>query len=223
MKKFLAVWKQRLRFIRLEYFTSLRKKDFQTIKSKKTPVVLVAGIYAGGRSLLPMKKFLESKGWSVYLAPEKKNFEVVPILAKRLEKQIQNIPAKKVQIIAHSMGGITTLNALQNPKTLAKVSQVITLGSPLQGCKFGSVAFWEKGKNQKYLALDSKDIAEVNSNLKINKKIRALHSCFDEIVFPKKITEIKGAKENTEIPTYGHVGLILAKRTWREVLKRLVK
>ncbi|MBU1089873.1 hypothetical protein KKF38_03720, partial [Patescibacteria group bacterium] len=222
MKKFLAIWRQRVRFFYLEYFTKLKKSDFQTIKSRKTPIVLVAGIYASGRSLLPLKKFLEKNGYPVYLAPEKKNTEPLPILARRLGKQILAVPAKKVQIIAHSMGGITALKALQNKKILAKVKQAITLGSPLDGCFFGNLAFWERRRNQKYLALHSKEIRKLNSNSKINRKIRVLHSYFDEIVFPKKFTKLRGAKENCELPVYGHVGLILAKRSWREILRRLV-
>ncbi|MCF7836377.1 alpha/beta hydrolase [Candidatus Gracilibacteria bacterium] len=148
---------------------------------------------------------------------------MVSILAKRLEKQIQNIPAPKVQIVAHSMGGITVLQALQNPKTFAKVKQVITLGSPLNGCLLGSLAFLEQRRNQKYLALNSRVIEKLNLNPKINRKIRALHAYFDGIVFPKKSTQLACAKENSEIPIYGHVGLILAKKSWQEILKRLVK
>jgi predicted alpha/beta hydrolase family esterase len=223
MRKILAIWRQRIRFFRLEYFTRLAKKDFATIQSKKTPVVLVAGIYASGRSLLPLKKFLESQNYPVYLAPEKKNRESIPILAKRLQKQIQKIPAPKVQIVAHSMGGITVLKALQNKKTLAKVLQVITLGSPLNGCALGSLAFWEHWNNQKYLALHSPAIKKINSHKKINQKICALYAYFDEIVFPKRNMKLENAKENKELLTYGHVGLILYRRTWEEVAKRLVK
>jgi pimeloyl-ACP methyl ester carboxylesterase len=223
MKKLGAIWRQRIRFFRLEHFTRLHEKDFTTIQSKKTPVVLVAGIYAGGRSLLPLKKFLESQNYPVYLAPEKQNYEAVSILAKRLEKQIQKISDPKIQIMAHSMGGITVLQALQNPKIFAKVTQVITLGSPLNGCLLGSLAFLERRRNQKYLALNSQAIKKLNSNLKINCKIRVLWAAFDEIVFPKKSIKLRGAKENAELPVYGHTGLILAKKSWQEILKRLVK
>ncbi len=222
MKKFLAIWSQRIRFLILEYFSRLSSKDFKTIKSSKTPVVLVAGIYASGRSLLPLKKFLEKNGYPVYLAPEKKNTEHLPILARRLEKQILAVPAKKVQIVAHSMGGMTVLKTLQDSKTLAKVSQVIMLGSPLNGCVLGSLVFWERRRNQKYLALHSNEIEKLNSNPKVNRKIRALFSQFDGVVFPKKISKLKHAKENAELPIYGHVGLILARRSWREILGRLV-
>jgi triacylglycerol lipase len=222
MKKLFAIWKQRIHFFYLEYFTKLNKKDFETIKSKKTPVILVAGIYAGGRSLLPMKKFLEAKGYPVYLTPEKKNYAPIPVLAKKLQKQILRISAKKVQLVAHSMGGVTVLAALQDKKTLAKVAQVITLGSPLNGCFLGKIAFWEHWNNQKYVA-PSAEIAKLNANVGINKKIRALYSCFDEIVFPKRNMPLRHAKESKELSTYGHVGLILYRKTWEEVAKRLVR
>lgn len=222
MKNIFNINFHRIRFFRLEYFTRLRKKDFGVIKSKRTPVVLVAGIYAGGRSLLPMKKFLENKGYPVYLAPEKKNIERVPILAKRLQQMLLKIPAKRVQIVAHSMGGITTLAALQDKKVLSKVKQVLTLGSPLNGCALGSVAFWERGKNQEYLASSSKTIEKLNSNPKINRKIRSLYSFFDEIVFPQKVSRLQGAKENHKLPISGHASLILDEKVWQEIAKRLI-
>ncbi|MCK5471739.1 hypothetical protein KAI54_00955 [Candidatus Gracilibacteria bacterium] len=140
-----------------------------------------------------------------------------------MEKQILAVPAKKVQIVAHSMGGMTVLKMLQDSKTLAKVSQVIMLGSPLNGCALGSLAFWERWRNQKYLALNSRVIKKLNSNPKINRKIQALFSQFDGIVFPKNISKLKHAKENAELPIYGHVGLILAKKSWREILGRLTR
>ena len=222
MKKFLAVWRQRIYFFYLEYFTRLRKSDFRTIKSRKTPIVLVGGIYAGARSLLMMKKFFESKGYPVYLPSEKKNFQQIPVLAKRLQNQIKKIPAQKVQIIAHSMGGITTLQALRDAKTLAKIQQVITIGSPLNGCPMGNLAFWEYRNNQKYLAKNSETIHKLNSNKKINRKIRSLYAEFDEIVFPKKTSILLGAKENRQLKVHGHLGLILAKKSFREIAKRLV-
>jgi len=223
MRKFFKFWQQRFHFLYLEHFSRLQKSDLRTIKSAKTPIILVAGIYASVRSLLPLKKFLESEGYSVYLPQKRKNYEAVPVLAKRLQERIKKIPTKKVQIIAHSMGGITTMKALQDPKTFAKVSQVITLGSPLNGCILGSLAFWERRKNRKYLALFSRDIAKLNSNLKINKKVRTLYSRRDGVVFPKSMAKLRGAKENAELSVIGHVGLILARSAWEEVLKRLVK
>jgi triacylglycerol lipase len=222
MSKFLAIWHQRLRFFYLEWFTKLKQQDFETIKSEKTPVVLVAGTYASGRGLLPLKKFLESLGYPVYLAPAKRNFEPVPILAKKLQQQIQKIPAKRVQIIAHSLGGMTTLVALQDSKIFTKVVQVITLGSPLNGCLLGSLAFWERRNYQKYIALNSKTIRHLSSNPKINKKIRVFYACFDEIVFPKRNMCLKYAKENVELSVYGHMGLVLGKDVWKEIAKRLV-
>lgn len=221
-KKFLAVWHQRIYFFYLEYFTKLKKSDFRTIKSRKTPIVLVGGIYAGARSLVMMKKFFEAKGYPVHLPSEKRNYERIPVLAKRLQNKIKKIPAKKIQIVAHSMGGITTLQALQDKTTLAKTKQVITLGSPLHGCPMGSLAFWEYWNNGDYLRHNSATIKKLNSDKKVNSKIRSLRASFDEIVFPKSTSILKSAKENKQISIHGHLGLILAQKSFREISKRLV-
>lgn len=185
--------------------------------------MLVSGIYAGGRSFLPFKKFLEKNGWSVSLAPEQKNCELVEILARKLQKRIAEIPAKRVQIVTHSMGGITVLCALQNSKIFKKVEQVITLGSPLRGCALGDLAFWEKKKNQKWLARNSVELAKLTASPKINRKIISLRAEFDEIVFPAKVSILLDARENSEIKIIRHAGLILAKKSWREIVRRLLK
>ena len=210
----------RTRFYYLEYFTKLEKKDFETIKSEKTPVILVAGIYGSARSLVLMKKFLEEHGYPVYLLSDKKNIDPVPVLAKRLEKKILKIPAKKIQIVAHSMGGITTLKALQSKKVFEKVARVITIGSPLNGCFFGKLAFWEKNKNQKWVS-SSEEVKSLSSDKKINKKIYSLYAEIDEVVFPYRSSILIGAGENKKIKVKGHAGLILAEKSWEEVLKRL--
>ncbi|MFH0776265.1 MAG: hypothetical protein V1936_01475 [Patescibacteria group bacterium] len=223
LRKFFAIRWQRLYFFWIENCTHLRPRDLKTIVAKKMPVVLISGIYTGGRSLLPLKQFLESQGWPVYLPAEKKNFARLPILAKQLERRIREIPAKKVQIVAHSMGGLTALWALQDPKLRARVAQVISLGAPFNGCILGSLAFWERKRNQKYLALHSAAIKKMQANRAACGKIRALHAKFDELVFPESTTILKGARENTELQVIGHAGLLLAKKTWRAIAKRLLK
>ena len=223
LKKHFASFRLRAEFWRLEYFSRSRAKDFATIKSKRMPVVLVAGIYASGKSLRPLKKFLEQKGWPVSLAPAEKNYAAVPILAQKLEERILAIPAKKVQIVAHSLGGITALVALKTPKVFAKVAQVITLGSPLQGCALGKFAFWELKKNRDFVAPNSKKIQALTANSKINRKFRSLRAHFDPIVFPPEVSILPGAQENRGLPVVGHIALILSLTAWRSVVKRLLK
>ncbi|MCF7845648.1 MAG: alpha/beta hydrolase [Candidatus Peribacteraceae bacterium] len=183
------------------------------------PVVLVAGIYASGRSLRPLKKFLERRGWPVYLAPEQKNFAPLPELARDLRKRISKVPSPEVQIVAHSLGGLTSLAALQDSKIADQVKQVITLGSPFQGSPAGSLAFWER--NRKFLKLGSEQLRQLTENHKINSKFRSLHAEFDELVFPEKVTYLPGARENSTVNVPSHAGLILAKKAWREITARL--
>jgi pimeloyl-ACP methyl ester carboxylesterase len=221
LKKFFRGATARFRFWRLEYFSRLSKKDFCTINSQKMPVVLVAGIYAGGRSLVPLKKFLEKNGWSVSLAPERKNFAPLSELAEKLARRIAKIPAQKVQLVVHSMGGLTALVALRDPKISRKVDRVIALGSPFGGSALGAFALLEK--NQKYLVLGSPELKTLTANHKINSKFFALRAEFDEIVFPPEVSELPDARENSTIPVTSHAALILSKKSWRAVVRRLEK
>ncbi len=222
IKDFFGFWKRRVRFFWLEYLRHFSPKSRKTIVSNRMPIVLVAGIYASGRSFAPLKKFLEARGWPVDVDFAKRNVDELPLLAEKLKKRIEKIPAKKVQIVAHSLGGLTTLAVLADPKIREKVELVITLGSPFRGCFLGNIAFWEAKRNQKYVAMNSVEIQKLTENRAANHKIRALHASFDEIVFPKEITILRGARENYEIDVVGHVGLILAKTAWYEIARRLI-
>lgn len=224
MWKFLVSQSRRLKFFYLENILHIGKKDYRTIQNDKIPVVfLVAGIYGSAHGLIPLKNFLESKGYPVYLPPKEKNKEPIPKLAKKLTKQILEAPQKKVQIIAHSMGGLTALTAMQNPKVAKKVAQVITLGSPLNGCILGSLAFWEHKRNRRYLKFLSKDTKKLTAKPSINRKVRSLFAKYDGIVFPKKASILNNAKENFEVNVNSHVDLILSPKAWKEIVKRLVK
>jgi len=220
-RKKIVIYLRLSRFIWLEYFTRLSIADKNTVLSKKTPVVLVAGIYASARSLVPLKKFLELHGFAVYLPPQKKNTEAISILAEKLAQQILAIPQKKVQVIACSMGGITVLAAAQNSRIAEKISQIITLGSPFAGCYLGSLVFWEYWRNQKYLKYLSRETTKLTSDKHLNKKVRALFARHDGLVFPQKCAILLGAKENIELPVDGHVSLIFSPKVWREIICRL--
>lgn len=219
---FFGFWKRRARYFWLEYLRYFSPKKIKTIKSNRIPVVFVAGIYASGRSFLPFKKFLEARGWPVDVDFSKRNVDELSLLAAKLKKRILKIPAKKVQIVAHSMGGLTTLAVLADPKIRAKVELVITIGTPFRGCALGSFAFWERDRNQKFLVLGSAEAKKLTANRAANRKFRTLHAKFDEIVFPKGITILRGARENSEIEVFGHLALLLARKSWREIAKRLI-
>lgn len=216
---FLDVSRNRYRAYRLEVSepdpTELPPK---ILKSKKQPVLLVAGIFASGRMWLPFKQFLESRGYTVYLPPLKRNFADVPTLAAELAAQIQKLPAKKIQIVAHSLGGLTALAALQNPKIAAKVSQVITLGSPLLGCFFGTIY---PTAARPWLKFNSAERSAWLRN-SVTKKFKTFVARRDWIVFPASRAVLSAAAEVLELPVAGHLSLVLHPAVWAAVERRLV-
>ena len=204
----------------MEYFTKLSPQDFETIESNKTPVILVAGMRSSGRMLLPLKEFLESKGYPTYLPPEKKNLDHLPKLAKRLIKQVQKIQKPKVQIVAHSLGGLITLKAMQDPEFAEKVERVIALGSPFRGSLLGVFALHDN--NRKFVRYLSEETDELTSHKAINHKFISLFAEYDEVVIPQKCATLRYAKENAEIPIIGHFNLIVDPKAFKEIAKRLV-
>lgn len=215
----------RFEVFRLELLTRPTKAELLPSKppGKNTvPIVLVAGFYGSARMLMPLKKYLEKAGFTVYAPPLTRNYARVPKLAEKLVEQIHAIPTKKVQLVTHSLGGVTALAALASDKaTCNKTQQVITLGSPLQGCFWGTILI--NLRNRRWLKLNAQPNSKWMRQSGIAAKFRTLHATRDFVVWPSSHATIPGAKENTKLPVIGHMNLAFEKAAWDEVIQRLIK
>lgn len=217
LKYFRLGW---LDFCKLEFFTKLKLRDFSTIESKKIPVVLVQGSLASARYMIPFKRFLESRNYPVYLYSRKRNTKYLSELSDQLMKRVSCLKEKRIQIVAHSLGGLITLWAMQNKKFAKKVQQVIAVGSPFKGSLWGALAFYDK--NKKFLKYFSKDTQKLTSNKKINSKFVSLFAEYDEFVIPQSCAHLNDARGNFQIPVVGHYNIIRSKEGWKEIESRLV-
>ncbi len=114
----------------------------------KYPIVLVHGLsgwsnVAGIEYFWGIKEYLNSLGYQVY-EPQLDAFNTIQVLGTELANQINQIlaatGAQKVNIIAHSMGGLDARYAITKLGMGNKVATLTMIGTPNQGSSVADVA-----------------------------------------------------------------------------------
>jgi pimeloyl-ACP methyl ester carboxylesterase len=90
--------------------------------------------YASTITQLEQGGYVENE--SLFVFPydwRKDNREAAALLLAKINQVLATTGASKVDILAHSMGGLVTRAALANPASVGKIRKVMTLGTPVLG------------------------------------------------------------------------------------------
>jgi triacylglycerol lipase len=120
--------------------------------AERTPVVLVPGWSAEGQDLEPLKEIFVEAGWpeaavSVVEFDDPEGSNIVH--AEELGRVVDDLRARtgtsRVDVLAHSMGGLATRYYMQNDGA-GKVRRVAFLATPHRGTYTAYLAWGEGGK-----------------------------------------------------------------------------
>ena len=157
------------------------------------------------------------------------NSDSIPIMANHLQDTIarlvedNNLPAQKgIDIVAHSMGGIITRLALQDPSFAKHIHTLVTLATPHNGTQLARYVDTVKIKE---LRPSSDLLQELDCQLPwgSNSSMPRL-VCFwtpkDLILLPPKSAVAQGAEEVC-IHDSSHLGFVLKPAVWGKILRLL--
>jgi triacylglycerol lipase len=116
-------------------------RDAKTERGPPLPVVLVHGLFGFDRIGVPgvrfdyfrgIAKHLETLGCHVH-AVRLPPYASVPARAKQLAAAIEALPHERVDVIAHSLGGLDARYALAHLGLAKRVRSLVTIGTPHRG------------------------------------------------------------------------------------------
>jgi pimeloyl-ACP methyl ester carboxylesterase len=113
--------------LRGDRHSSERRQDQRTL-------VFVHGLAANRAGFLPLQAFLRSRGHRRQLAINYRSAGSIEALALRLKRELDaNVRGGRIDLVAHSMGGLVARFYLQQLGGARRVDRLVTLGTPHLG------------------------------------------------------------------------------------------
>ena len=193
---------------------------------QKHPVLLIHGIFHNSSAFLKIKQRLKNFGWrqvtSMNLSTYRKGIpELAQEISQKIDAILKDSDFKKVDIIAHSLGGMMARYYIQLLEVHSKVRHCITLGTPHQGTLLAQIGL---GKSIQDLKKTSEVMRKLNSTpLPKSVKFTSFWSPFDTLVLPPKNSQLKYSVKsleyvkNIKVPDAGHAGLLFSKQVFYHI------
>jgi triacylglycerol lipase len=199
------------------------KRDPKSLvhNSNSVPVILVHGYLDNSSSWVIQRYRLKKQNIrnvftvNMGVLPKHSIEDCTEKLSKRIQEVKRITGSDKVILIGHSMGGVVSANyALNKAKDEnTKVTDVLTLGSPLQGTKLARIGL---GKSARQMETNSSFSNDLTKQISEEKEIRFHHvaSKSDLIMRPWN-TSLNGNEKPSEKDTIvkcGHITYLFSKK-----------
>jgi triacylglycerol esterase/lipase EstA (alpha/beta hydrolase family) len=177
--------------------------------SVATPVLLIHGVLCNAGVFFRLARYLRRHGvdglYSLSYGPPLASIES---FAEQLARKIEGIRtatgAKRVMIVAHSMGGLVVRAYLRRHGS-ARIARVVTIGSPHHG---SMLAWFFPGISLAQMRPGSAWLAELNrETLDASLRFVSLWSWHDSMVAPQTSSELPGAVD-VALAGVGHNALL---------------
>lgn len=153
--KILFIVSKEIRFETNKMKLNNTRKEQQICKTKY-PILLVHGVFFRDYKYFNywgrIPKELEENGATIYYGNHSSALSVedsAKELIKRIEEIIKESGCEKVNIIAHSKGGLDARMAIINPKIANSVASLTTINTPHRGCEFADYLLTKIPEKQK--------------------------------------------------------------------------
>lgn len=140
-------------------------------------------------------------------------------LAASVREVIERTGAERVDIVAHSLGGVVARALARRCGGLSFIGSLVTLGSPHGGAALADLLRWPLVRQLRTGSHYLTALAE-DDPVPTAIRVTAISSLFDAIVFPAANAEYPGAM-NVSIDYVGHMSLLLSGRVYDLVKESL--
>ncbi|MEM7354289.1 MAG: alpha/beta fold hydrolase, partial [Acidobacteriota bacterium] len=187
------------------------------------PVLCVHGFLRNGTCMWGMRRALQQRGRPTRAVSMGRPLRRIQRYAPRLEAALRELvaahPGEKIDVVAHSMGGLVLRLVLcQSPDLAPSIGHIVTLGSPHHGTESARGAWMLPETEQLAPGSAFLDRLPDFRTCAPGCEVTTLATEYDFIVFPKSTSHFPGSRA-VEIPRSSHPGLI----TEREVIEHVAE
>ncbi len=206
----------------LKPFSKFSEKRVLYPEKAGRPILLVHGYLHDASAWAYHKKKLQKEGFGpVYTINLGSPFSSIALLAEKVRKKALEIQKNEGRsdliLIGHSMGGLVSAFYATQLAPSGKVTDVITIGSPLQGTYMASIGI---GANAKEMRRGSLFVKKLQKAMTENQTIRFCHiaSSTDALILPQDSAISSAADAKTALlDGVGHVALLYSSRVFRQI------
>lgn len=209
------------------YFINLEKRNPKIIEGNhQQPILLIHGLYHNSSAWIAYKKCLQDANtgpvFTINLANSRASIETHAQKVKKMVAEIQRVTGRQdIMLVGHSMGGLVASKfALDLATKETKVTDVITIGSPLKGSP--TAKYIGFGKSVKEMQKNSVYMKDLSTRICKQRNIHFFHiaSRTDELVPATSalLTENVRAK-HLLLSNVGHAGLLYSKRVINPIIE----
>ena len=210
----------RVFFWRQPFRSNAEPDSVPSAASRRPGIVLVHGFVCNRGFWNPWMRELRARQIpfaAVNLEPVFGSIDHYPRLIEAAVSRLETCTVAPVVIVGHSMGGLAIRAWLAEFSADARVSRVITIGSPHQGTWLARYGYTT---NAKQMRLNSQWLTALAAGEPSHR--RARFTCFfghcDNIVFPAASGTLPGA-DNRHISSTAHVHMAFQRVVFSEVLR----
>jgi triacylglycerol esterase/lipase EstA (alpha/beta hydrolase family) len=198
----------------------------KSVSDARFPILFIHGWSSGSHAFMLIARYLKRKKiknlHTMTYRPVMADLEwLSQKVADRINEVLNATGAAKVNIIAHSLGGVLTRYAVKNLYMGDKVNLLISIGSPHCGSRVA--ALWPYGRNTLQLLYESdfmKDLADGGLTPGRVKYV-SIYSAFDNFVIPQESANLGEGAINHKLSYHGHLRLLYSHKVNRLIREAL--
>lgn len=195
------------------------KPPLEWKSGEKGNVILVMGYAENFVFLETIGKFLNKRGYKVWIVPTSNPFNKIESEVTKIEAFIKQSNLNNLIFVSHSRGGlIAKLLVDTNPDIAQTTKRLIAISTPWQGTKLGYLHFG----NLYEVKPNSKVIQKVLKNKSNLGKITNLYPKLDNHVIPNNHLLLADC-DNHEINVVGHTKILEVQETLEIIQKILLE
>ncbi len=185
--------------------------------TQKTPIILVHGWMTGNVLYVPFKKYLEKKGFQVFMPSFGLQMEDLHVYPKQLARYIEKNEIKNPVIVGISTGGLVSIEYAQKIDEWKSIKKLVTIATPFKGSYAAYLSVLSKSVKQ--LRPKSAYMQYIDNSVEAHpEKVINIVAKSDQLVYRNSST-LPGIK-TIVIPVIGHVKLhAFSQKTFETVVK----